>query len=147
MTPRPRDFREAAPGPGWAALPLPALILDADGRVAAMNDAAEIWLNLSRNSTLGRALDGDEMSMRLRLQPGLGPLLARVRASEEALYQTSVQFEIGDRTGNHQARRAAVHAGPADGAGGSVSLLRSGERAWMYSRPVVKLTVSESWLM
>lgn len=123
MTPRPRDFREAAPGPGWAALPLPALILDADGRVAAMNDAAEIWLNLSRNSTLGRALDGDEMSMRLRLQPGLGPLLARVRASEEALYQTSVQFEIGDRTGNHQARRAAVHAGPGDGAGGSVSLL------------------------
>ena len=85
MTPRPRDFREAAPGPGWAALPLPALILDADGRVAAMNDAAEIWLNLSRNSTLGRALDGDEMSMRLRLQPGLGPLLARVRASEEAI--------------------------------------------------------------
>lgn len=123
MTPRPRNFREAAPGPGWEALPLPALILDDQGRVAAMNDAAEIWLNLSRNSTLGRVLEGDEMSARLRLQPSLAPLLARVRASDEALYQACVQFEIGDRAGGHQARRAAVHAGPAAPNGGGVSLL------------------------
>ncbi|ODT59096.1 MULTISPECIES: ATP-binding protein [Paracoccus] len=123
MTPRPRNFREAAPGPGWEALPLPALILDAEGRVAAMNDAAEIWLNLSRNSTLGRMLEGDEMSTRLRLRPTLAPLMARVRASDEALYQACVRFEIGDRAGGHQARRAAVHAGPAGLSGGAVSLL------------------------
>ncbi|MCG6111851.1 MAG: ATP-binding protein [Paracoccus sp.] len=123
MTPRPRNFREAAPGPGWEALPLPALILDAEGRVAAMNDAAEIWLKLSRNSTLGRMLEGDEMSTRLRLRPTLAPLMARVRASDEALYQACVRFEIGDRAGGHQARRAAVHAGPAGLSGGAVSLL------------------------
>ncbi|TGN60461.1 PAS domain-containing sensor histidine kinase [Paracoccus liaowanqingii] len=120
---RPRDFREISPGPGWEALPLPALILDSCGRVAAMNDAAEIWLNISRNSTLGRVLEGDELSTRLRLQPSLAPLIARVRASDEALYQTSVAFEIGDRAGGHQARRAAVHAGNGGATGGAVTLL------------------------
>ncbi|MFN3524888.1 MAG: two-component system sensor histidine kinase NtrB [Paracoccus sp. (in: a-proteobacteria)] len=120
---RPHDFREATPGPGWEALPLPALILDCCGRVAAMNDAAEIWLNISRNSTLGRALEGDEMSARVRLAPSLTPLIARVQKSDEALYHPSVTFEIGDRAGGHQDRRAAVHAGPGGAAGGAVTLL------------------------
>lgn len=120
---RPEDFEEAFPGPGWTQLPLPALILDNRGRVAAMNDSAEIWLNLSRNSALGKGLEDDGLAIKLRVHPSLRPLLDRVMAGDEALYQPSVQFEIGDRTGGHIARRAAVHAGTADYTGGAVSIL------------------------
>jgi two-component system nitrogen regulation sensor histidine kinase GlnL len=88
-----------------------------------MNDAAEVWLNLSRNSTLGRVLDGDEMRTRLRIQPSLSPLIDRIMRSDEALYQPNVCFEIGDRAGGHQDRHAAVHAGPAGQVGGAVTLL------------------------
>ena len=123
MTQRPRDFVDAVTGPGLDALPMPALILDAQGRVAAMNDAAEIWLNMSRTSTLGKALDGDDMATRLRIAPSLRPLMGRVLASDEALYQNAVRFEIGDRAGGHQARRAAVHAAPAPETGGAVIFL------------------------
>lgn len=121
--PRPPDFRVAAPGPGWEALPLPALVLDGQGRVAAVNDAAEIWLNMSRNSLLGRMLDEDEMATRLRIQPSLRPLVERVRNAEDALYQPEVSFQIGDRAGGHQARRAAVHAAPTPGEPGACCLL------------------------
>lgn len=119
----PTGFAQARPGPGWDALPLPALVLDDQGRVAAMNDAAEFWLNMSRNSTIGRVLDSDDMRTRLRIQPSLSPLVARVMRSDEALYQPNVCFEIGDRAGGHQERRAAVHAGSAADIGGAVSLL------------------------
>lgn len=119
----PAGFDKVHPGPGWDALPLPALMLDDQGRVAAMNDAAEVWLNMSRNSTLGRVLDGDEMGTRLRIQPSLSPLIFRVVKGDEALYQPDVCFEIGDRAGGHQDRHAAVHAGPAGEVGGAVTLL------------------------
>ncbi len=121
--PGPAGFDQVQPGPGWDTLPLPALVLDDQGRVAAMNDAAEVWLNMSRNSTLGRQLDGDEMRARLRIQPPLTPLIRRVLRGDEALYQPNVCFEIGDRAGGHQDRHAAVHAGPAEAIGGAVSLL------------------------
>ncbi|MBU3029988.1 two-component system sensor histidine kinase NtrB [Paracoccus marinaquae] len=120
---RPADFTEVSPGPGWMQLPLPALILDGKNRVAAMNDAAEIWLNVSRNSTLGKRLEGNRLSGKLRVRPSLLPLCERVAAGDEALYQPGVQFEIADRAGGHQPRRAAVHAGSAQGIGGAVSVL------------------------
>ncbi|WP_410217827.1 two-component system sensor histidine kinase NtrB [Paracoccus sp. (in: a-proteobacteria)] len=120
---RPSGFRAARPGPGWEALPLPALILDDRGRVAAMNDAAEVWLNMSRNSLLGRTLEEEDMAARLRILPSLQPLIERVQTADEALYQTAISFEIGDRAGGHQARRAAVHAGPATGTGGAVGIM------------------------
>ncbi|MFC3167549.1 two-component system sensor histidine kinase NtrB [Paracoccus fontiphilus] len=121
--PSPAGFSQVQPGPGWDALPLPALVLDRQGRVAAMNDAAEVWLNISRNSTLGRPLDGEELATRLRIQPSLSPLIGRVMNSDEALYQPNVCFEIGDRAGGHQDRRASVHAGPAGDVGGAVTIL------------------------
>lgn len=121
--PPPADFREARPGPGWNAMPLPALILDERGRVAAMNDAAEVWLNMSRNSTIGRTIEGETMSKRLRILPGLRPLVARVLKSNEPLCQADTRFEIGDRAGGHEARRAAVHAGPAGEGGGAVAFV------------------------
>ena len=118
-SPAPADFRQIEPGPGWHALPLPALVLDAEGRVAAMNDAAEVWLNMSRNSTLGRALDGDEMATRLMISPSLRPLMQRVLRGDEALYQLDIRFDLGDRVGGHQARLAVVHAGPLEPAAGA----------------------------
>lgn len=117
------DFIEAEPGPGWSVIPLPSLILDGRGRVMAMNDAAEIWLNVSRNSTIGKALEGEAMTSRLRICPSLRPLIDRVMASEEALYQANVRFEIGDRAGGHQAKVATVHVAPAPETGGAVMLL------------------------
>ena len=39
----PPDFVPAEVGPNWSALPLPAIILDARGRVAAINDLAEAF--------------------------------------------------------------------------------------------------------
>ncbi|MDB6180072.1 two-component system sensor histidine kinase NtrB [Paracoccus fistulariae] len=121
--PDPSCLALAQPGPGWNSLPLPALILDPDGCVVAMNDAAEIWLNLSRNSALGKKLAGDEMSKRLRILPSITPVVQRVMALDEALYQPNVCFEIGDRAGGHLDRFAVVHAGPAGASGGAVSLL------------------------
>ncbi|MBU2958087.1 ATP-binding protein [Paracoccus sp. 1_MG-2023] len=121
-TPRPRDFIEADPGPCWHSLPLPAVILDAEGRVAAMNDAAEFWLNVSRNWSLGKHLEGDDMATRLRISPPVASLVARVDTTEDAFYHSQAVFEIGDRAGGHQSRRAAIHAGSA-GLGGGVSLM------------------------
>ena len=117
------DFRQAVPGPGWMQLPMPALIIDRKGRVAAMNDAAEIWLNMSRNSTLGKPLDGDGMIARLRIRPSLQPLFSRVNESDDILHQPGVHFEIGDRAGGHESRLASVHAGPDGGDLGAVSIL------------------------
>ena len=116
-------FANVQPGPGWNTLPLPALILDESGRVVAMNDAAEIWLNLSRNSTLGKSLEGEDMEKRLRILPSIAPVIKRVIGLDEALYQPNVCFEIGDRAGGHQERFAVVHAGPAGQSGGAVTLL------------------------
>ena len=108
------------PGPGWDGLALPALVVDRDGHVMAMNDAAEIWLNLSRNWTLGRRLDSKAMAARLRITPSLLPLLAR---ADGAIWQAGVDFTLGDRAGRHHDRQAAVHAAPYGHCGRLVSLL------------------------
>lgn len=122
------------PGPAWEALPLPALILDAQGQIAALNGAAEVWLNLSRRFALGRALEGEDMAPRLRITPPLAPLWAQVGAREEPLVQPAVCFDIGDRAGGHQPRRAAVHAAPAPGGGLSLVIVPDPEGAGQ--RPV-----------
>lgn len=120
---RPGDGRKLLSGAAWTSLPLPAMMLCGQGRVVAMNDAAEVWLNLSRNSTVGKALDSDSMAKRLRVYPALMPLVKRVLATDEAMYQGDVRFEIGDRAGGHEARRGSVHAGPAAGMENTVSLV------------------------
>lgn len=104
-------FIPAEVGPNWSALPLPAIILDAQGRIAAMNDLAEAFLNISCRSSLGHALEGPEMLKRLRIVPSLGSILERMREGHEALNHAGVRFEIGDRSGGHSDRVATVHAG------------------------------------
>ena len=116
-------FLPAELGPNWAALPLPAIILDAQGRIAAMNDLAEAFLNISRRSSLGLALEGPEILKRLRIVPPLGSILDRVREGHEALNRPGVRFEIGDRSGGHSDRLATLHAGPAPSPPGGTTVL------------------------
>lgn len=93
----------------WASLPLPALVLDAGGRVLAINDAAEAWLNLSRRMVLGQALDAPEIARRLRAEP---PLIRLAQAARTGGQPRPVRFRIADRIGGHRTRSAMVHAGP-----------------------------------
>ncbi|MDO5647829.1 nitrogen regulation protein NR(II) [Paracoccus sp. (in: a-proteobacteria)] len=98
----------------WQVMPLPSLMLDGAGCVADVNDAAEIWLNLSRNALIGRGVDSGDLAARLRIVPPLAPLAARVLAQGDSVVQPGVWFGIGDRAGGHQARIGAVHAAPGD---------------------------------
>lgn len=119
----PGDFVPAAVGPNWSALPLPAIIVDAQGRVAGMNDLAEAFLNISRRSAMGVALEGPEMQKRLHIVPPVSEILDRVREGHEALNRSGVRFEIGDRVGGHADRTATVHAGPVPSPEGGIVLL------------------------
>ncbi len=117
-------FHPAVDGPNWSALPLPAVILDSQGRIAALNDLAEAFLNISARSSVGLAIEGAEMAKRLRVVPSLGAILDRVREGHEAQTRAGVRFEIGDRSGGHSDRYATLHAGPAPSpAGGTVILI------------------------
>ena len=112
------------PGPSFDALPLPGLILDGTDRLAGLNDAAELWLNLSRRSALGHRLEDEAIQGRLRITPGIGPLAARVRDGAGPVGQPRMRFELGDRAGGHQPRFGDVHLGPApEGLPGGVILL------------------------
>lgn len=95
-------------GGAWASLPLPALILDPAGRVRAINDAAEAWLNLSRRMVEGQALDAPDIARRLRAEP---PLPQLAQAAEASGQPQPVRFRLADRIGGHRSRAALVHAG------------------------------------
>lgn len=117
----PRSF---APGPGFDALPLPGVMIDADGRLVGLNDAAEAWLNLSRRIALGHRMEDAAIRSRLRITPSLSPLFNRVRAGQAAVGRPGVRFDLGDRTGGHKPRLGDIHLGPApDGLPGGVIML------------------------
>ncbi|HWL57380.1 MAG TPA: ATP-binding protein [Paracoccus sp. (in: a-proteobacteria)] len=116
-------FVPAEVGPNWSALPLPAVILDREGRVAGMNDLAEAFLNVSRRSAMGVALEGPDMQKRLRIVPPVAEILDRVREGHEALNRSGVRFEIGDRVGGHADRVATIHAGPVPSPEGGIVML------------------------
>lgn len=122
MSAAPR-FIPAQVGPNWAGLPLPAVIIDAAGRIAAMNDLAEPFLNISARWAIGQAIEGEAMQKRLRIVPPPGPLLERVRSGHDAITRSGVRFEIGDRAGGHVTRLATVHAGPVANPQGAVMVL------------------------
>ncbi|MDS9466042.1 ATP-binding protein [Paracoccus sp. MBLB3053] len=122
------DFVPAEVGPNWSALPMPAIIVDQQGRIAGMNDLAEAFLNVSRRSAMGHDIEGPEILKRLRIVPSIGEILERVREGHEALNRSGVRFEIGDRLGGHADRVASIHAGPVPSPeGGVVILIAPGE--------------------
>lgn len=124
------SFIEADVGPNWVALPLPAIIVDAQGRVAGMNDLAELFLNVSRRSAMGHLLEGPEMHKRVRIVPSMAEVLERVREGHDAMSRSGVRFEIGDRAGGHADRIATIHAGPVPSpAMGAVILISPGDNS------------------
>lgn len=102
------------PGDAWEALPLPAMLLDAEGRVAALNEAAESWLNLSRRTIVGQLLEGEAVAARLRLIPSVSSLLDRLAAGHDTLIQPLARVEVADRSGGRVPRPATLHLGPCE---------------------------------
>jgi len=86
MTPDP------VPGGLWAALPLPALVIDAAGVIRAVNPAAETFLNTSARTLLGHpVLD------RLSIDAPIEDAFARARANQSPLSINDVDVTGGAR--------------------------------------------------
>lgn len=116
-------FIPAEVGPNWSGLPLPAIIVDSEGRIAAMNDLAEPYLNLSARSSVGQELEGAAIQSRLRIVPAIAPWLARAREGRDAVALGGVRFEVGDRAGGHTTHSATLHIGPVASPDGAVMIL------------------------
>lgn len=76
----------------WAALPVPALILDADDRIARINPAAEGFLMSS-----ARAVVGQPVWDRLAVDAPLEDALERARENTAPLFVNDVDVGTGDR--------------------------------------------------
>lgn len=107
----------------WMALPVPALRFDDAGRFAALNDAAQAWLNLSERSAVGLAPDDPRLAGRLRVDPALGQMLAVALTGDDVASRPALRWEIGDRTGGFSTRLAALHMGPLPGGGVSAVIV------------------------
>ncbi len=90
MTP----YRSPYPVPGvvWASLPLPALLVGPDNRIAEVNPAGEIFLNASSRTLMGQpAFD------RLSIDAPMDEALARARANQSPLFINDVDVTTGER--------------------------------------------------
>ncbi|ESW62150.1 MAG: ATPase [Rhodobacter sp. CACIA14H1] len=90
MTP----YRTPYPVPGvvWASLPLPALLIGPDNRIAEVNPAGETFLNASSRSLMGQpAFD------RLAIDAPMDEALARARANQSPLFINDVDVTTGER--------------------------------------------------
>lgn len=90
MTP----YRTPYPVPGvvWASLPLPALLIGPDNRIAEVNPAGEIFLNASSRSLMGQpAFD------RLCIDAPMDEALGRARANQSPLFINDVDVTTGER--------------------------------------------------
>lgn len=76
----------------WAALPIPALLINAQGCIAAVNPAAEDFLNLSARSFLGLAL-----SEKLGIKAPMDGVMARVRKSQSAIAINDIEVTTAER--------------------------------------------------
>jgi len=69
----------------WAALPVPALVIDADDRIARVNSAGEVFLNASQ-----KALVGKSIFHKLQIEANLIDTLARVRDDQGPVFINNV---------------------------------------------------------
>lgn len=76
----------------WASLPVPALILDADDRIADVNLAAETFLNTSR-----KGLVGYPVWDKVLVDAPLEEAFARVRTGQAPLFVNAVDVGTGTR--------------------------------------------------
>jgi two-component system, NtrC family, nitrogen regulation sensor histidine kinase GlnL len=87
-------YRSPYPVPGviWASLPLPALLIGPDGRIAEVNPAAETFMNAS-----SRTLVGQPAFDRLSIDAPMDEALARARANQSPLFINDVDVTTGER--------------------------------------------------
>lgn len=76
----------------WASLPMPALLVDAGGRIVSANPAAESFLNTS-----DRSLVGQRLLSRLTVDAPLEDAFRRARANQSQLYINDVDVGTADR--------------------------------------------------
>lgn len=86
----------SAPGVIWAALPIPALLINDAGEVSDINPAAESFLNLSV-----RSLKGQPLLERLSINAPMEEAMARVRANQSPLVVNDVELTTGERAPVH----------------------------------------------
>jgi two-component system, NtrC family, nitrogen regulation sensor histidine kinase GlnL len=76
----------------WSSVPVPAFLVGADGRTAAVNPAGEEFLNAS-----ARALIGQPLFDRLAVDAPLEEAFARMREGLSTLFINDVEVGTGDR--------------------------------------------------
>ncbi len=87
-------YRAPYPVPGviWASLPIPALLIDLDGRIVEVNPAGEAFLTASTRNLMGQpAWD------RLSIDAPMEEALARARANQSPLNINDVDVTSGER--------------------------------------------------
>ncbi len=98
----------------WASLPVPAFLLSGDDAIAALNPAAEQFLNASARSTVGTPVFD-----RLAIDAPLDGVLQRVRTDNSAIFINNV-----DVSGGHAPPvQCNIQIAPLIGAPGQVLLL------------------------
>jgi len=76
----------------WMALPVPAFVIDATDGIEAANPAAESFLNISE-----RALKGQSVLSRLRVNMPMADALARVRTNTAPIFVNDVDVTVAGR--------------------------------------------------
>jgi len=87
-------YRSPYPVPGviWASLPVPAFLIDRDGRIFETNPAAEQFLNASDKS-----LKGQPAFDRLHIDAPMDEAMARARANQSPLFINDVDVTTGEK--------------------------------------------------
>ena len=98
----------------WAALPLPALIIDEGGRISDVSPSAEIFLNLSQ-----RALVGQPLLDRLSIDAPMEDALARVRLHQSPVVIADAEVTTGERA----PQTCALHLAPMQDIDGAVLMM------------------------
>lgn len=98
----------------WAALPLPALIIDEGGRISEVSPSAEIFLNLSQ-----RALVGQPLLDRLSIDAPMEDALARVRLHQSPVVIADAEVTTGERA----PQTCALHLAPMQDIAGAVLMM------------------------
>lgn len=87
----------------WAALPMPVILLDHEGRIQRLNPAAEAYLNGSE-----RSFQGARLTDKMALSVDLTDLLARIEATQSPLYVDGSVLSLPDQP----AREVNLHLAP-----------------------------------
>jgi two-component system, NtrC family, nitrogen regulation sensor histidine kinase GlnL len=98
----------------WAALPMPAMVVDAADRIRALNPAAEAYLNGS-----ARALAGQPLWERMNADAPIETALDRIRAGHAALSLHEVPVGTGERA----PQSANIHLAPLPDERGAVLIV------------------------